>query len=431
MFVRKFSKVLKSKRGGYGMRGKRDHKKTTLCFECDSPNHLIVDCPIKKEKDKKKAYKGKKSKSMTFKKTKDGGFVCTWDSDGESDDEDDEQVKRKAMISIGHHKKPSLFGSSPSCFMAKGSKVYHSDSDNDEPCANEVKYDDSGSEDENDEPTREDLYNMLEQAHVMLKAKGKECNGLLKKVKFLEQGICELKGSHESLKEDHGELELAHTRLQKAHALLLEKNDKASSIIRKEVGTTCDIIDESFYHPIVVSPSIPSSSTLTHSTSTSSDDLTCDTSLIVENETLKREVDELTHALGKAYGGDARLLKCLGSQRFSLNKEGLGYIPKKGKKAFVTPKPSFVKSNGSYCYRCKQSGHQEHKCTKMNKNNKVTNVKSICFDSCYLLTKGEKGVKAKFIGTPIVGPKKKAIWVPKSLVANLQGPKKVWVPKMH
>jgi hypothetical protein len=67
----------------------------------------------------------------------------------------------------------------------------------------------------------------------------------------------------------------------------------------------------------------------------------------------------------------------------------------------------------------------------MNKNNKVTNVKSICFDSCYLLTKGEKGVKAKFIGTPIVGPKKKAIWVPKSLVANLQGPKKVWVPKMH
>jgi hypothetical protein len=67
---------------------------------------------------------------------------------------------------------------------------------------------------------------------------------------------------------------------------------------------------------------------------------------MVKNETLKREVDELTHAIGKAYGGEAHLLKCLGSQRFSLNKEGLGYTPKKGKVAFATPKASFVKSNG-------------------------------------------------------------------------------------
>jgi hypothetical protein len=43
----------------------------------------------------------------------------------------------------------------------------------------------------------------------------------------------------------------------------------------------------------------------------------------------------------------------------------------------------------------------------------------IPFNSCYVFTKGEKGVQAKFVGTPIVGPKKKAIWVPKSLVTNL------------
>jgi hypothetical protein len=48
---------------------------------------------------------------------------------------------------------------------------------------------------------------------------------------------------------------------------------------------------------------------------------------MVKNESLKREVNELTHALGKAYGGEARLLKCLGSQHFSLNKEGLSYTP--------------------------------------------------------------------------------------------------------
>jgi hypothetical protein len=152
---------------------------------------------------------------------------------------------------------------------------------------------------------------------------------------------------------------------------------------------------------------------------------------VVENEILKREVDDLTHALGNAYGGDTRLLKCLGSQRFSLNKEGLGYTLKKGKAAFATLKPRFVKSNGRYCNRCKQVGHLEINCNKINKNKKNANVPYIPFDSCYVLTNGEKGVHARFVGTPIVGPKKKAIWVPKSLVTNLQGHKQVWVSKKH
>ena len=43
-----------------------------------------------------------------------------------------------------------------------------------------------------------------------------------------------------------------------------------------------------------------------------------------------------------------------------------------------------------------------------------------------MLTKGVNGVYAKFIGAPIVGSKKKAIWVSKTLVTNLGGPKKVW-----
>ena len=48
-----------------------------------------------------------------------------------------------------------------------------------------------------------------------------------------------------------------------------------------------------------------------------------------------------------------------------------------------------------------------------------------------MLYKGANRVNAKFIGTPIVGQKKKAIWVPKSLVTNLQGPKQIWVPKKN
>ena len=141
---------------------------------------------------------------------------------------------------------------------------------------------------------------------------------------------------------------------------------------------------------------------------------------MVENETLKKEVNELTRALGKAYGGEDRLLMCLGCQRASLYKEGLGYIPKKGKAAFASHKTSFVRNNGRYCKSCKQVGHVEQKCMNKNKNAKVSSIK---LDSFYVLTKGTNGVHAKFIGAPWMGLKKKAIWVPKSLVTNLQGPK--------
>ena len=136
---------------------------------------------------------------------------------------------------------------------------------------------------------------------------------------------------------------------------------------------------------------------------------------MVENENLKKEVNKLTHTFAKAYGDEDRLLMCLGSQRASLYKEGLGYTPKKGKAAFAPHKTSFVKNNGRFCNRCKQVGHVEQYC-----KNKDANVSSIKFDSCYLLTKGVNGVHAKFVGITIVGSKKKVIWVPKSLVTNLQ-----------
>jgi hypothetical protein len=64
-------------------------------------------------------------------------------------------------------------------------------------------------------------------------------------------------------------------------------------------------------------------------------------------------------------------------------------------------------------------------------NNKNAKVSLIKLDSLYVLTKGTNGVHAKFIGAPWIGLKKKVIWVPKSLVTNLQGPKQVWVCKKN
>jgi chromosome segregation ATPase len=182
---------------------------------------------------------------------------------------------------------------------------------------------------------------MLEQINSIINKKSKKYKELQKKLRALEQSFDELNATHERLVEAHEKLRKAHTKLEKAHSLLLEQENERV-IVSYDVGITCDIIEESFYEPIVVAPTNPScsssSTTTITPTSTTSDGFTCDVSLMVENETLKREIDELTHALGKAYGGEARLLKCLSSQRFSLNKEGLGYTLKKGKVAFATQK---------------------------------------------------------------------------------------------
>jgi hypothetical protein len=123
---------------------------------------------------------------------------------------------------------------------------------------------------------------------------------------------------HESLKEDHEKLGKAHSKLKKAHSSFLkqvkeEEAKKEQVIVSYNMGLTYDLIDESFYEPIVIAPTNPScsspSTTTTTPPSTTCDGFTCDASLMVENETRKREVDELTHALGKAYGSEAHLLR--------------------------------------------------------------------------------------------------------------------------
>jgi hypothetical protein len=80
--------------------------------------------------------------------------------------------------------------------------------------------------------------------------------------------------------------------------LLNEQNEK-KHVVTCDKNLTCDIIDESFYKSIIVASTNSSCSTST-STSSSSDGFTCDASLKVENETLKKEVKELNHTLAKA-----------------------------------------------------------------------------------------------------------------------------------
>ena len=137
---------------------------------------------------------------------------------------------------------------------------------------------------------------MCEQVHACNEMKRKECKELHKKVKFLEQSFDELNATHEGLMDAHEKLGKAHSKLEKAHSSLIEQVKKEEAkkeqvIATCDVGLTYDLIDESFHEPIIVAPTNTSCITTT-STSPMND-----TSLMVENETLKKEVNELTRAL--------------------------------------------------------------------------------------------------------------------------------------
>jgi hypothetical protein len=257
---------------------------------------------------------------MTFQKKKGGGYVVTWDSDGSSDSDDssDDGKKsiKKALTSIAINNKPSIFDTPLTCLMAKHIKIKYDVSDDDECKSDACRSDD----DDDKEYIKEELMDMCEQVHTYFEMKRKKCKELHKKIKFLEQSFDELNATHERLMEAHEKLGKAHSKLEKTHSSLIEQVKKEESkkeqvIVSCDVGLTCYILDESFYKPIIVAPTNPSCSAIT-STSPLSNGFICDASLMVENKTLKKEVNELTRALGNAYGGDARLLKCFVAKGF-------------------------------------------------------------------------------------------------------------------
>ncbi|XP_066311075.1 protein PXR1-like [Miscanthus floridulus] len=185
LFVRKFGKMKKKK--GYGARKRRDHFKNKeyvrLCYKWKSPNLVVANYPYNsnnednEKKKNKKEKKEKKEKKMTFKKKKKGGsYVVTWDSDASIDDDSsdyDKASKKKALASIAINNKPSLFDT-PSCFMAKGSKVKNDKSENDDS--------ESENDSDDDEFSNEQLMNILEQADSIINKKKQEVQRIGKEV---------------------------------------------------------------------------------------------------------------------------------------------------------------------------------------------------------------------------------------------------------
>jgi hypothetical protein len=97
LLVQKMGRFMKKR--GYGARKRRDFikAKEMLCYNCNSPDHVVVKCPYEDKryhngelKLKKNKKEKKEKKSFTInKKKKGGGYVVTWDSDDSDDDNDD------------------------------------------------------------------------------------------------------------------------------------------------------------------------------------------------------------------------------------------------------------------------------------------------------------------------------------------------------
>jgi hypothetical protein len=391
------NKFMKMKRGQprRGQTSRRNAFNDRKCFECGEPGHIAMNCPSKKKKGKDESDKKKKK---FYNKKKDGkAYLVEWDSDDSSDDDDDD-TSSKLNAGIAIKEAPSLF-SSPHCLMAKGDAKVKIITD-----LNDINDDD----DVDDGYSYDDLVRMLGEADDYMH-KEKKFKTLKELYKNIQVSFEELKTSHNDLKENCEKLADAQ-KSSIVHEVV---------VVTEDVEVTCDLLDS------LTSEPLPTNSICDKcKISLMNDNIALDESkIIVENEVLVDRINTLTHDLEKAYGGKAKLDFILGSQRCSLNREGIGYVPKKGKNAFIKQKTLFVKECDKVCHKCHKKGHVKKNCPKLK------NVSSTCFEHCYVLSHNAKGVHAKFVGTSIVGSKKKAIWVPKTLVTNIQGPKQVWVPK--
>ena len=122
-----------------------------------------------------------------------------------------------------------------------------------------------------------------------------------------------------------------------------------------------------------------------------------------ENENLKEKIEDLNKIICKFTLGKMNFEKMMGTQRFGLQKVGLGYKSSKNNKYY---KNYFVKAMSSYdanitCFHCNHKGHFQF--------------------SCPIKSKMNVGMKKVWVS--------KGTQVQYALSFNPLGPKLIWVPK--
>jgi hypothetical protein len=145
--------------------------------------------------------------------------------------------------------------------------------------------------------------------------------------------------------------------------------------------------------------------------------------------------EQLEKGLVSCIQGEKNLNELLSNQKEVVAKEGLGFAPKSKKK-----KKSNKKSKTKQALPLKDTFVKEGEGAPNNKKNEAMggNVnrgktthpnKADDFNPSYVLCRASDGhVYAKFVGSSYEYIEW-SIWVPKTLVTNMKGPIKEWVPK--
>jgi hypothetical protein len=151
--------------------------------------------------------------------------------------------------------------------------------------------------------------------------------------------------------------------------------------------------------------------------------MSCD-SLLLENEYLKKEIECLSKDLARYFGSHVRYNHIWTNKKFTLDKDALGYLPKKGKEAFIPKESIFVNSNVSFeeeekvkmCHKCKAKVDVNHQC-------KIK--KTVSLDPSYILKKDSKGVVcAQYVGCSLGSSKRNLFGCQKFWSLTLKDPRK-------
>jgi hypothetical protein len=373
LMVKRFKKSMKKKgyQGGSRKNGKSYRKNPfgkKKCFECGEMSHISINCKNKDEDNFSKKFEGKKKLCKKYNKKKSGKacyveWVLDASLDSNSSDDDDVKPSKKGHAGIFIKKAPSLFDT-PYCLMEIGAPEVCNDDD-------EFSYD--------------DLVEMVSNLDDLLGDMKGKYRDLKKKLVSLQESCEELKICHENLLDTHENLKEAHN----SHI------SQEANKVKVNVGITCDLLDDMPNIDKVSKSSISTScDDLLAMPCSSNVDSSMNDFLVIHYLLLRimNIVDCLTKALANCHRGENTYNNMWECQRFTLKHEGLGYIPKKNKSAFVNRKTTFMKECGLYCSKCKNTRHLDKDCTS-------SKIMHASIDPSYVLVKSSKGdVYAKFVG---------------------------------
>jgi hypothetical protein len=435
------------------LKGRKEHpnknkaKGKCSCFKCGKTGHFIANCPDNaNDQEQEKSRKRKKKK--TYKKAKGEAHLGKeWDSDCSSSDSDDEGLAASAF------NKSSLFPNERhTCLMAKEKKVSARDT---------PKYTTSSDDDSSDdEVDYTSLFKGLDRTKV--DKINELIDALNEKNRLLEK-------QEDILYEEHDKF----ISVQKYLALEVKRNEMLSSELsacHETVSSLKSINDDLNVKLEVVNKS---SSCVEHV-------VICNRCKDFDVDACVEHLTSITKLNGEVASLNAQLKTCkndFDKLKFARDaytvgrhpsiKDGLGFrkeaknltsqrAPISNKEKGKAPMTSSSQKNHAFMYHDRKFSRNSHynrsynafdshamiaSCSNFNDRHrrnfvshaprKVFNKPNTVFHACntkYVLSCKNEKVVARKMGSKCKGDKT-CIWVPKTIVTNLVGPNKSWVPK--